>query len=314
MNEISRKAASDGSELRSGGGGSRQVKARHNARQLCCKVYRTQQRSTPVEGERKNVDFEANQRARNNRPKGKSKPKNSTSQKAVRTRDGRKAKTCNLRINLKYDHLSFFMVVGQGNAYHSNHPPKRAHEVTTRCATLPETIIQKVQEDTNIAAIPTGAALSLTNHRLEGGQKITRRQALFLQGRSSLSKEAQTLDSPQYSPLDRALVDLAANGASVITLMHTGVEDSSQLWRQKRQKTTSTTSQSPSHLLISESHAPYASSTISTTDKLGEDMMQYATEKRVELNATDNQDVCLAIVWSLPEMRRAFRELHTRHL
>jgi MULE transposase domain len=40
---------------------------------------------------------------------------------------------------------------------------------------------------------------------------------------------------------------------------------------------------------------------------LGKDMMKYARESRVSVNADDNQDVLLAIVWVLPKGKQLFR-------
>ena len=40
---------------------------------------------------------------------------------------------------------------------------------------------------------------------------------------------------------------------------------------------------------------------------LGEDIMKYAHDSRVAVNATPNQDVLLAIVWVLPNGKQLFR-------
>ena len=40
---------------------------------------------------------------------------------------------------------------------------------------------------------------------------------------------------------------------------------------------------------------------------LGPDIMKYARESRVAVNASDEQDILLALVWVLPEMKRLFR-------
>ena len=40
---------------------------------------------------------------------------------------------------------------------------------------------------------------------------------------------------------------------------------------------------------------------------MGKDIMKYARESRVSVNADDNQDVLLAIVWVHPDEKQLFR-------
>ena len=65
-------------------------------------------------------------------------------------------------------------------------------------------------------------------------------------------------------------------------------------------------------LLFSETDSPAGGAgtqckIVVEPDALGEDMMKYARECRISVNAGDDQDVLLAIVWVLPHAKHLFR-------
>jgi hypothetical protein len=220
--------------------------------------------------------------------------------------------TCKVHLILDYDDKTYFMKCGIGQGTHTKHVPMTVAEMAIRAKFIDEEM-QNYQKELAISNIQPGKTAAAVNTRF--GIRLTRRQVAYHQGFSKLAssladvpdvEEAGTLSSN----LDIFIKILKKKGASFCALYHRSKEASaSELPKPK--KSEANISSLSEEMLFTETGSAVSSETlcemVGEPGALGEDMMKYARESRVSVNADDNQDVLLAIVWVLPNGKQLFR-------
>jgi MULE transposase domain len=220
--------------------------------------------------------------------------------------------TCKVHLILDYDHQTFFLKCGIGQGTHMNHMPMNAAEMTIRAKFIDEEMIN-YQKELAIANIQPGKTAAAFNTRF--GIRLTRRQVAYHQGFAKLASSlADATDvegaSTLSSDLDILIDILKKKGASFCALYHRSKEASaSELPKPKKTKVNAIVLSE--EMLFTETGSAVSAETLCEMvwepGALGDDMMKYARESRVSVNADDNQDVLLGIVWVLPTGKQLFR-------
>ncbi len=239
---------------------------------------------------------------------------------------------CQVHFILDFDKHTFFIKCGVGEGTHTKHPAKDAAEQTTRARFVDESMML-YQKELAIANVQPGQTAAAVNKKFD--VILTRRQVAYHQGLAKLASdlaEADELEEAKHlglSQLDHFIQMLKKRGASYCAIYHRKEASASELPKPRKSKnkdkTAGTASQSgamnPNNIgqqdtmledtlwteTASAGKAEPERTIVDEPDTLGEDMLKYARESRVAVNATDDQDVLIAIVWVLPEGKRLFR-------
>lgn len=223
-------------------------------------------------------------------------------------------KTCKVHLILEYDCETYFFRCGVGQGTHTNHMRMDAAEMSIRSKFSDEKMVD-YQKELAIANIQPGKTAAAVNAKF--GIRLTRRQVAYHQGFAKLAssltdatevEEASTLSSD----LDVLISILKKKGASFCALYHRSKEASESELPKLKKPTTSERASPEVDMIFTETGSAVAEETLceivrDDSGVLGDDMMQYARESRVSVNADDNQDVLLAIVWVLPHGKQLFR-------
>ena len=221
--------------------------------------------------------------------------------------------TCKVNLSLGYDEKSFFMTCGQGQGTHKYHLPLSASEIAIRAKFVDEKMMD-FQKELAIANIQPGKTAAAVNARF--GMCLTRRQVAYHQGFSKLANDLAESNEMEKvgetcSDIDMLIKILKKKGAGFCALYHRNkVASASEL--PKSREATVNICNSMEDLLFTETGGATMSDAsvcemVSESGALGQDIMKYARESRVSVNASDNQDVLLAIVWVLPNSKQLFR-------
>jgi hypothetical protein len=200
--------------------------------------------------------------------------------------------------------------IGQGT--HTKHVPMTVAEMVVRVKLIDEEI-QKYQNEIAIAYIQPCKTAAAVNTRL--GIRLTRHQVAYHQGFSTLASSLADVPDVEgagtsSSDLDVFIKILKKKGASLCAPYHRSKEASASVLP-KPKKSEAHTGALSEEMLRSETGSAFSSDTrceiVGEPGALGEDIMKYAREGRVSVNADDNQDVLLAIVWVIPNGKQLFR-------
>ena len=230
--------------------------------------------------------------------------------------------TCKVRIILEHDHHTYFLRCGDGNGTHSNHTRMDAAEITTRSKFINESMMD-YQKELAVANIGAGQTAAAVNTRF--GMCLTRRQVAYHQGFAKLA--SSLTDANEFeetcatsSDLDIFIQMLKKMGAGFCALYYRNKEASkAELPKLKKAKTgdeclLTREEDQAGEMLFTETGNMTGDKGVETACEiarelglLGDDMMKYAPESRVSVNADNSQDVLLAIVWVLPHGKHLFR-------
>ena len=229
--------------------------------------------------------------------------------------------TCKVRMILEHDHHTYFLRCGDGHGTHSNHTQMDAAEITTRSKFINESMMD-YQKELAVANIGAGQTAAAVNTRFD--IRLTRRQVAYHQGfaklASSLSDATEIGETcATSSDLDIFIRTLKKKGASFCALYHRNKEASkAELPKPKKAKPVAECLLAREEQTGDMIFAEMGNNTVSTgvetvceivgelVGLLGDDMMKYARESRISVNADESQDVLLAIVWVLPQGKRLF--------
>lgn len=221
--------------------------------------------------------------------------------------------TCKVNLILGYDDKTYFMICGQGHGTHTYHLPLSASESAIRAKFVGEEM-RDFQKELAIANIQPGKTAAAVNARF--GTCLTRRQVAYHQGFSKLANSlAETKEMENIgetcSDIDMLINILKRKGAGYCALYHRNKDASASELPKARERTVNI-STSMEDVLFTETGGATSSEVtmremVSDNGDLGNDIMKYARESRVSVNASDNQDVMLAIVWVLPKSKQLFR-------
>lgn len=194
--------------------------------------------------------------------------------------------------------------------------------MTTRTKLIDKGMIH-YQKELAIANIQPGKTAAAVNAKF--GIRLTRRQVAYHQGFAKLASSLSDTEDLEAtassfdrggsasSDVDIFIKMLKKKGASFCALYHRKEGSASELPKSKKSKNDNIVSTTAyNELLFSETGSPACAATtqckiMEEPDAIGEDMMKYARESRISVNAGDDQDVLLAIVWVLPIGKRLFR-------
>jgi hypothetical protein len=222
--------------------------------------------------------------------------------------------TCKVNLIIDFDNKTYFMKCGIGQGIHTNHLPLTASEMAIR-AKFVDAKMMDFQKQLAIANIEPGKTAAAVKARF--GTSLTRRQVAYHQGFSKLAnslEDSNEIDKigETCSDLDMLIDILKKKGAGFCALYHRSKAGSaSEL--PKPSEPTVHIGNSSEDMLFTEtgggscSEVSVCEMVSETTGGLGHDIMKYARDSRVAVNASDEQDVLLAIVWVLPNSKQLFR-------
>jgi hypothetical protein len=217
--------------------------------------------------------------------------------------------TCPVKLVLSIDNSCLFLKGGCGNAAHKGHEPINAEYATTSSRFVPPEVIAFAKQCAEAKMRPgkTGKLIEL-----EHGIKLTRRQVAQHQGLSkhvfvSLKKRQQMEATPfDYSDFDKIMESFKDNNVTYVALFHRQGGSELELGKAAQAANEARMKARKQSLWVE-----HGSAESTTTDQLevddSDDMMKYSAETRVALNASDDQDVLIALIWALPEGKRLFR-------
>ena len=225
--------------------------------------------------------------------------------------------TCKVNMILEHDHQTFFLRCGVGHGIHVNHAQMDADEITMPSRFINESMMdyQKELAIANIGAGKTAAALDT-----RFGIRLTRRQVAYHQSFATLASSlADATDIGEMfassSDMDIFISILRKKGASFCALYHRNKEASeAELPKLKKAKIGEHPEEDETkEMLFTETGNTFDDGVETVCEivrqpgLLGDDMMKYARESRISVNADSAQDVLLAIVWVLPQGKQLFR-------
>jgi MULE transposase domain len=171
------------------------------------------------------------------------------------------------------------------------------------------------QKQLAIANIQPGKTAAAVNARF--GTCLTRRQVAYHQGFSKLANSLEDCNEigeigETCSDLDMLIDILKKKGAGFCALYHRSKAGSAAELPKAVPPTVQHIGNSSEDMLFTEtvsgtSYDVSVCEMVSETGGVGHDIMKYARDSRVAVNATDEQDVLLAIVWVLPNSKQLFR-------
>ena len=227
--------------------------------------------------------------------------------------------TCRASFVIGIDNLSFFMICGNGYDMHEGHPPLSVEELTTRKRLVPMEAAT-LQERAANANIRPGQTAAMVQSLC--GLRLTRRQVAYSQAMASLCNNMLDMNErAEFARMnDTELVFnyLQKNDASYVALYHRKGSCDAEVpgHSKKKGRTTNgsssmnTDSMSNDFLWtesIGNSHESSPGIVIEEDDGFGVDMMGYARSSREAINASDDQDVLIALAWMLPYGKRLFQ-------
>ncbi len=227
---------------------------------------------------------------------------------------------CKVHFILEFDKHTFFIKCGIGEGVHTKHPAKDKTERSTR-ARFVDKGMMVYQKELAVANIQPGQTAAAVNRKFD--VSLTRRQVAYHQGLAKLATdmadadELEKADALGLSQIDHFIEMLKKRGASYCSIYHRKDPSASELPKPKKSKNnvitapTNPTVATSDDVLWTETASPGNAepecAIVGEPDALGEDMIKYARESRVAVNATDDQDVLIALVWVLPHGKRLFR-------
>jgi hypothetical protein len=220
---------------------------------------------------------------------------------------------CKVTIHVDYDDKTFFIKCGVGQGTHTKHLPLASSEMAVR-AKFVDDRMKDFQKNMAIANVDPGksrAALQTVY-----GTSLTRRQVAYHQG---FAKVADSLGDcleveergERPSDVDTLVEILKRKGAGFCAIYHRSRKGSaSELPKQRQQRIEA--EEDVGDVILTETGGGAAGDVVicetgNDTVGLGPDIINYARASRVAVNARDDQDVLLALVWVLPQMKQLFR-------
>jgi hypothetical protein len=278
------RAALDGGTLLVANGSNKKTSS-GRPRQLVCnhfRLYRTQ--NGDKENEDKNFKKTTlhNQRKNNRGKEGQSMARRTTTQLPT-TDDAR----CTMRFNIMETPKGFYLTGGHGSACHANH-----YRLEKDQRTFPTRLIEKSEREI-IESIGESLALNATGrnvHYNRCNQLLSRSQVLYINKLNDEVKAGMDLPSGEVSDMDSLINYFQKNGISFSLLDHTQKTGVGQL--------RVTNAEGLEEDLCVE--------TICLDEEEHADMATFADDTRAALGTNDEQDLCIAIAWFLPEERRLF--------
>jgi MULE transposase domain len=231
------------------------------------------------------------------------------------------AHTCNVKLCIGIDDYSLFVIVNQGCGIHKYHPPLAKEETTTKRSQITKSA-ETLQNHCSISGIAPGqtAALTALRHNI----RLTRRQVAYCQKFTCAAEDllqANELNSlaAEMSPIDRAIYAIRKRGGTYCALFHRKNASQAEFGKVSaaaRAEADATVSigdrlqdngyiYSETTLGKSNDEEPDLSRLDCST--LDANMTEYALSSRQTVQASDDQDLLIALVWALPNTKRLFR-------
>lgn len=226
--------------------------------------------------------------------------------------------TCKVNIYVDFDDKTYFIKCGFGQGLHTKHLPLAASEMAVR-AKFVDDEMKDFQKKMAFANVDPGKSRSALHAVF--GTSLTRRQVAYHQGFAKLADSLEECAEMEArgetcSDLDMFIEILKKKGAGFCAIYHrTKKGGASELpkGRQGPRNDDALLGDSLDDCILSESGGASAGDDVVVCETgndsvgLGPDVIKYARESRVAVNASDDQDVLLALVWVLPEMKQLFR-------
>jgi hypothetical protein len=293
------------------------LRADRGYRYVICPRSKAQKRSTTIKkapGELRNESLTLDKK--NQRQGGKVLPKRTTSKLPTSA-----AHTCNVKLSIGIDDYSLFVNVNQGCSIHKYHPPLATEETTTKRSQIPKSA-ETLQHHCSISGIAPGQTAALTE--LRHNIRLTRRQVAYCQKFTCAAEDllqANELNSlaAEMSPIDRAIYAIKKRGGTYCALFHRKNACQAEFGKVSAAARAEAEATVITADRLQEEGYIYSETTLGKSSDeepdlarldcstLNANMTEYALSSRQTVQASDDQDLLIALVWALPNTKRLFR-------
>jgi hypothetical protein len=221
-----------------------------------------------------------------------------------------KEEACKVYLWVEHDNSTYFVRSKTLHAVHTGHPHKEKEDIPVPMRRINDKAKESLKSD---AVYHHKLGPSIKRIEDQYGQRLSRRQVKYCQKLADLcfsledTAELESLVSTQeMSTYDKVEFLLRKQHARIIMLKHGSREELPK----KAREVGVGIATSAAHVIYTEVSAGSDNITIEETEEAdqsaSDDLKKYAELSRASVNADDNQDVLLALVWVLPHSKKLF--------